>query len=316
VAVAANAKRLRLSDSSSAIDSEQNQYILSKYPELEKLEWKGKLSSQKWNDDSKFITLPKLRYVTIDLDAEDMKERHQRLTARILPFNTPVLERFTLNSPNMSGGAQYIEANISTFIADSSHPNSSNLISLRFTNPYVIVYFSSSNEQAKFNHLTTLQCNIETAASLAPLTPNLTTLSIIARLRTSLWLFSKQARECRNFLKCLAQSTTLVSIEFGGKGYTVKDFDVFLYEKRRVLSEQREKSDHSKYTSQPLRHLSIQGYPDWTILLNILHLLHESDPESQIKSIKLPGFPHSSILVAITDALKGRFIDTTLTTNL
>lgn len=124
VAVAANAKILRLSDSSTTLDSQQNQYILSRFPELEELAWKGKILSQGRIDEPELITLSKLWCVRIDLDDEDIKRRQQLPKFRVLPFNAPVLGEFTLGSSNSRGVTQYIQTNISTWIFSSDHANS------------------------------------------------------------------------------------------------------------------------------------------------------------------------------------------------
>jgi hypothetical protein len=234
VAVAANAKRLRLNDSSSTLSSGQNHYVLSRFPKLEELEWKGNIVPQEWIDDSKFITLPKLWRVKINLDIEDIekgKRPHLPLqlpTVRILPFNAPALEEFTLNSWNLLGEPRYLQMGISTFIADSNHPNSSNLISLHFTDPYLVFDFFSSSQEVVLENITALQCNLETAASLTPFIPNLTTLTLVYKRMLKRRFPGKGYGKCVNFLKDLARSTTLVSIDFGGWGWQEKDFDIYL----------------------------------------------------------------------------------------
>jgi hypothetical protein len=315
VSVAANAKRLRLNDSSSALDSRYNQYILSRFPNLEELEFKGKISRQEWIDDSQFVTLPKLRCVTVYWDTAVIQGGNKFPKVRILPFNIPNLEEFTLDSPRLSE-TRHIQTNISSFIVNATHSNPSYPTSLRFTDPYFFFDFSRSSQEGTLENLTTLQCSLETAASLIPFIPNLTSLAIVLDSMPTRLLPRKQDKKCKNFLKGLARSTTLASIAFGGWGPQEKDFDIFLSEKKRILVEQRKKLPNSTSFAESLRHISIPGYPDWTVLLDVLRLLHDNDPNSQIQSVKLPGLPHPSILVTITNALKGRFTDQASTTNL
>jgi hypothetical protein len=306
VVLAGNAKQLRLSNSSTTFDTPQNRQIVSSFPELEKLEFEGNLRRQNWINDWEFITLPKLRSVVINLDAKGM-EQFPRI--RILPFNAPALEEFTLNSSNLFGELQYLQMSVSVFIVDSNHPNSSNITSLYFTDPYLTLDLSGFGRRVKLHNLTTLHCNLETAASLTPFIQKHTTLALVHKRMPKRRLPNKEYKKCVNFLNDLARSTTLVSIGFGGWGWQGKDFDIYLSEKRRILSEQRGKLDHLASLAQPLRHLSMHEYPKWSILVDILRRLHEQDPKSQIQSIKLPGIPHPSILVAIADAFKGSCTD-------
>jgi hypothetical protein len=106
------------------------------------------------------------------------------------------------------------------------------------------------------------------------------TLVILLERMPTRRLYRDQYRTCKEFLTDLAQSTTLVSIKFGDWGRQEKEFDIFLLEKRRILWEQ-----NSTSFAEPLRHLSIPGYPNWTVLLDVLRILHHKDSKSQIQTI-------------------------------
>jgi hypothetical protein len=236
--VAGYYKQLRLKDPSSTLGSPRNQDVLSRFLNLEKLEFVGRISGPPEICDNTLITLPKLRIVTIV--ATGVESEFPSPRARILPFKAPALEELTLNTWDAYSRPRNIWMGISDLVAPNRHFPGRN---------FTFDHYSAHREVTLIN-ITTLRCNMETAVFLTPFTPNLTTLSLKQDYSTN-----KRNEECADLMKKLARSTTLISMNFSEWGS-----NTFLTEKRRTLLEQRERPDNPIPLAQPLRHLSIPGY--------------------------------------------------------
>lgn len=126
-------------------------------------------------------------------------------------------------------------------------------------------------------------------------TPSLTKLTILPN--------NLSARDNTHLVKLLVGSKSIKEIEFGGKSWLIGaglmwDVDAYLKQLRTTLLTTQGQAQISLHT------ISSRNYPEWNCLLDVVSFINTVSSPNRIKSLKLPGFPHPSILRVLVETLR------------